>query len=190
MYYLLETDYFQKPEPFRTRCVTEAFKYQPSRWITGRMMQTPPEPMKVEFWVRGGDGLAELFLDSIPLFRDDLLAALQEAGVDNLQMCDVSLTSLEGRMVPGYHAVNVVGLVAAADLSKSHYTDTTGTGVIAVGFRKLVVDERAAANLLLFRLAESIASIVVHERVKAALDRRPFRYLGWRKLEASHRGSS
>ena len=182
MYYLLETDYFAKPGPFRTRPIKPAYGYEPSDWLRGKVMKPPSSPIQVQLWERGGGGMAEAFLDSIPIFREDLVQALSEAGVDNLQVFPAVLVPPRGEQVGTYRAVNILGLVKCADLEKSEYDDITGTGMIAMSFRKLVIDEKAARDLPLFRLAEAVASIVVHERVKAHLDTKAFRYLSWRAL--------
>lgn len=182
MYYLLDTDYFVKPVAFRTDVPDPPFRYAPSYWIRGRTMKAPPAPLRVQLWERGGNGMAEMFLDSIPLFRDDLLATLRAAGADNLEGFPVVLLDPHGAEIHGYQAVNIVGLVKCADLSKSQFDDITGTGMVAMGFRKLVIDEQAAGGTPLFRLAEAVASIIVHEQVKAAVDAKSFRYLTWRAL--------
>jgi hypothetical protein len=148
----------------------------------GRMMNMPDYPMRIELWARGGDGLAEIFLDSIPLFREDLITTLEGAGVHNLQTCPAILQTPMGTAITNYRAVNIVGTIACADLKKSQYDDITGTGMIAVGFRKLVINEAAAGGQLFFRLAEAVASIIVHEKVKNAVDQMDFKYLSWRPL--------
>lgn len=52
-------------------------------------MKEPAKPIEMELWSRrGGTGMAELFLDSIPLFREDLVDAIAEAGVDNRRPID------------------------------------------------------------------------------------------------------
>jgi hypothetical protein len=183
MYYLLETDDFREPAPYRTRSLVDDFSLDPSEWMTGHLMQMPAEPMRVELWKRGGDGMAEMFLDSIPLFRRDLVQTLQHAGVDNLQICPAILRTPDGDNLESYWAVNIVGAVACADMQKSEYNDITGTGMIAVGFRKLVIDPNRANDLVFFRLAQSVASIVVHERVKQEVDRANYKYLSWRALQ-------
>jgi hypothetical protein len=182
MYYQMETNYFAKPEPYRTRAIAPTFGFAPSYWIRGRTLKAPSAPIKVELWERGGDGLAELFLDSIPVFRNDLVELLIEAGVDNLQTFPAVLVDPKGKQIEDFKAVNIVGLVKCADLTKSQYDDITGTGMMAMGFRKLVIDEAAAAGHTFFRLAEAVASIIVHEHVKARIDEANFRYLSWRSL--------
>jgi hypothetical protein len=189
MFYLLEVNHLTKPAPYRLRSMLGDPAYEPSKWRRGAWLGLPNEPVPMELWVYGGgggDGLAELFLESIPVFRHDLLKALRDAGVDNLQTCPAILRDpsrgLERR---DYDAVNILGAVACADMRRSTYTDVTGTGLIAVAFRRLVIDEAAAQDLLFFRLAQSLGSIIVHERVKRFLDPLPFKYLQWRALGAT-----
>jgi uncharacterized protein DUF1629 len=145
-------------------------------------MKPPEETLRIELWERGGNGLAEIFLDSIPLFSDELISTLAEAGVDNIEIFAAELHGPSGQLVPGYHAVNILGLTRCADLEKSEFDDIGGTGLIAMSFRKLVIDESLAKGLLFFRLAEAVASIIVHESVKVRVDTKGFRYLSWRPL--------
>jgi len=145
----------------------------------------PQAPLRFELWEydEGQSGAAELFDDVIPLMRDDLLAALQGAGVDNLQTFPVLLADPRAnRVLENYCAVNIVGLIRCADVEKSQYDDIGGIGVITLGFRRLVIDERKAAGALFFRLAESVCSIIVHEKVKDALPPSKFPYLKFRQL--------
>lgn len=182
MYYLLEKNSFQEPRPYRTRSLVEEFGLQPSYWIEGNIMEMPTEPIKIELWERAGNGLSEIFLDSIPLFSNDLILALQKAGVDNLQTCPAILKKPNGSFISNYKAVNIVGKIACANKKSSQYNDPTGTGMIACNFRKLVIDESKAHGQLFFRLAEALSSIIVHERVKKAVDKMNFKYLNWRAL--------
>jgi hypothetical protein len=182
MYYLLETNYFAKPEPYRTDATDPPSAYEPAKWLRGRSMKPPADTLQFVLEGRRGSGLAELFLDSTPLFRTDLLAALREAGVDNIEAFAAELHPSSGQPVSGYQAVNILGLVKCADMSKSEFDDVGGTGLIAVSFRKLVIDESAAKGMLFFRLAESVASIIVHENVKDRLDTKSFKYLSWTEL--------
>jgi len=182
MYYLLEDNSFQEPRPYRTRSLVEDFGLQPSDWIEGNIMEMPAEPIRIELWERAGNGLSEIFLDSIPLFCNDLIDAFKKAGVDNLQTCSAVLIPPNGKPNTNYKAVNIIGKIACADKKRSQYNDITGTGMIACDFRKLVIDESKTYGQLFFRLAESIDSIIVHERVKIAVDKMNFKYLNWRAL--------
>ena len=181
MHYLLETDYFVEPIAYRTSSLVTEFKFKASRWITGKVMNDPKQPIKVEFWQNGGNGLAEMFHDSIPLFSKELVQALQSAGVNNLQTFPVSIVEREGLDIDQeYLAVNIVGCIKCVDMNKSEHTDIAGQQVFA--FRQLVIDETKTQGQLMFRLAESLTSIIVHEKVKTYLDKQNFKYLSFRGL--------
>lgn len=67
--------------------------------------------------------------------------------------------------------------VKAADPEKSVVYDPTNVGRDIVGFDKLVVNAEAARGLLLFRMLESASTILIHEQVKAELDREALRFV-------------
>lgn len=184
MYFLLETDYFVKPQAFRTRLTTERAGYGSTDWIAGRTLAPTQERFEIELWGEGERALAELFLDSVPLLRNDLLEVIEKSGVDNLQKFPAVLRQSGGPEVTDYSVVNIQGLVKCADLSKSKYRDTGGIGLIAMSFRKLVIDDVAAGGQLLFRLGEAASSIIVNGRVKKEVDKAQFKYLSWRPLSA------
>jgi len=83
-------------------------------------------------------------------------------------------------MVTNYKVVNVVGVVAGADLGRSVYEASDGVPLIDVSFDSLAIDEKRVAGLLLFRLAESLSAIVVHDRIKKHLLARGFDMLTFR----------
>lgn len=146
-------------------------------FMRGRRITTPvPEPL--EFTLTDAEEDAEddgfelpaMFSRGLPLLRDDLLAALREAGVTNLDAYDAVVREPDGsREYTNYKAVNVLGLVAAADLTRSKATVYDGLPLIDVEFDELVLDEEKAGGRLMFRLAEAIGSIFVHDRVRQHL---------------------
>jgi uncharacterized protein YbjT (DUF2867 family) len=90
--------------------------------------------------------------------------------VDNLDIYTAEIREeASGRVYDEYVAFNLIGKVAAADLDASTYTDTRPP-MIDGGFTSLQIDAAKARNLLLFRLAEAVNAIVVHERVKSAVE--------------------
>lgn len=148
-----------------------------SSWIKGQLIDAPvPQPL--QFTVEPDEDdrepdepgvLLEMYQDSYVLMTDRLVDALRAAGVDNLQLFDAVISDPRtGSVASNYKVVNVVGVVACADLGRSTYT-ATGTPLIDVSFDSLVIDEKRAGGLLLFRLAESLSAIIVHERVKRHL---------------------
>lgn len=108
---------------------------------------------------------------AIPVMRDDVLAALRGAGVDNIQGFDAVLVNpATGERHADYKAYNIVGVVACADMQKSELMGTSTSTMGDVDFAALVIDESKTGGALLFRLAENVSAIVVHEQVKRAID--------------------
>ncbi|MCP4444460.1 MAG: hypothetical protein GY811_03835 [Myxococcales bacterium] len=104
---------------------------------------------------------------AIPLFSDELVEALQKCGVDNLEVYNCEISDPDnGYVYKSYKAVNIIGLVAAADMGKSNATIHNGPPIIDVDFDGLVIDEEEANNHLFFGLAESTNGIMVHEKVR------------------------
>ncbi len=69
-----------------------------------------------------------------------------------------------------YLAVNIIGTIAAADMLKSVVLDDPDGPLITVIFESLVIDEAKAGGHLFFRLAESVSTVVVHEKVVRHLE--------------------
>ena len=81
-----------------------------------------------------------------------------------------------GTVYSSYKAVTLVGLIACADLGASEHV-SYGTPVVDVDFDSLVIDETRTYGALVFRLAECVTGIVVHEKVKQCLEDRGIKYL-------------
>jgi hypothetical protein len=142
-------------------------------WFRGVRFTTPiPEPLRFTLDPSAEGSLPYYFRWTIPLMHDDLIAGLREAGVDNIDVYDAVVRDDEtGEEYPDFKAVNVIGKVAAADLGASKYVDKPNP-LIAVQFDSLAIDEKKAGSLLMFRLAESVTAIVVHEKVRDVLKAR------------------
>ena len=107
------------------------------------------------------------FIGGDCLMSRRLVETLEGAGVDNLQKFEAELhDETSGEINRYFYVVNVVGLVAAADLSKSKSLPLGGGHV----FTDLTVDPSKTQGLLVFRLAESLIDIIVHERVAKAIE--------------------
>lgn len=180
MYYLLERDY-PEPEPYRTKTIGWNEDLDDGEFIVGNYLKNSyDKPFEFELWEyeKGGNGHAEFYYDTFPIMSDYLINALQEAGVNNLQLFPAILRDLKkGIERTDYKVVNVVGKIKAVDMVKSEYIDMGGTGLIAVGFKNMVIDEHKTYGSLLFRLAESITDIAIHESVKNKLEKYKFKYL-------------
>lgn len=161
------------------------------RWRKGARFSRPvPTPIEVTLKridPNAGDHGPEIpeFLESsAPIFSNDLLAAMREAGVDNLDTYEVVLVDLENQARHSTHkAVNIIGAISAADMSKSDAIINTGGPIIDVDFDRLSVDERKARGALIFRLAESTNAILVHEKLRDALLAKGFGHLAFYEPE-------
>ncbi len=148
-------------------------------------LQPPPVPIVVRTETEDLDMpnvYAELYWNPIPLMTRRLLLALRGAGVDNLQTYETTLESVQGTNPPAadhYLAVNIVGRVAAADLGKSEINPDTLERIISTDFHSLSIDESKARELLMFRLAENITAVLVHEQVKEQVERSGITSLTW-----------
>ncbi|MEO8807058.1 MAG: hypothetical protein ABI433_13340 [Burkholderiaceae bacterium] len=170
---------------------------EPDNWLKQGVTQKPQLPPDVSF-IKGshiGEALPAPMVfevdfparvdvphfigDTIPVFSDFLVKTLIAAGVSNFQTFSAVLRStVSGQEWEGFWAVNVVGLVRAAHLQKSDYdtlmeADPDGIDVPLLAFNELVLDRRKVDNLPMFRLAESPAVLLIHDRINTWIDDHP-----------------
>ena len=144
-----------------------------SPWNGGHIIEEPiVEPLVYTLDPDYPGNTLAMYSVSELLVRDDLMAALRRAGVDNLQTFRaVIVDPATGQRHEDYSAVNIVGLVAAADMAASTTMAQAEEGVPeGIGFDSLVIDVTKPGGVLMFRLAESVNAIVVHERVRKQIE--------------------
>lgn len=154
-------------------------------WALGAPFSGPlPEPIVVA--IRALDGFRgappEMNDGNMLLCSARLVDVLREAGVTNLACYPAVLRDEENAREFRYFAVNVLGLVAAADLARSKWENLDGEARMDTHFERLAVDEGALAGVLMCRLAESTGTIVVHDRVKVACERARIPRLVFRRV--------
>jgi hypothetical protein len=140
----------------------------------GRISENFPVPLVYTLGVTRKRNFKAMYDDTAyPIMRDDLIEALQAAGVDNLQLFPtILINTVTGTELINYKAFNIVGVVAAANMVKSERMPTTDSSIVDVDFASLVIDEEKAAPFRMFRLAESVNAIIVDEFVKIEVKRR------------------
>ena len=74
-------------------------------------------------------------------------------------------------------AMATADVVAAADLDASKSDPKQKDQVVSKSFDSLVVDGGKAKDLLIFRLAESITTILIEEKVKKAIEEADFKLI-------------
>ncbi|WP_188151030.1 imm11 family protein [Teredinibacter waterburyi] len=185
MYYILDDNPFTEPDSYRMRSTGWNKDMVDSEFIKGNYLTEKfDKPFEFELWEyeHNGNGMAEYFYEAFPVMSDELIQALKGAGVDNLQSYPAVLKDVSKNYIrTDYKVVNIFGTIAAADMEKSDYIDIGGMGTIAVGFKTLAIDEKKTRNALLFRLAESVTDIIIHESVKQHLESCNFKYLRYRR---------
>ncbi len=111
----------------------------------------------------------------VPFLSKHMYEVLLAAGVNNIDVYPVEISHPDGTIAPesdNYFVFNLLGAVAAVDLAKTVYDPNTQVAsMITMSFDSLAVDETKAQGHLMFRLAESLTTILVHESVKAALEK-------------------
>lgn len=137
-------------------------------WLTGEKL-VDDLPELVEYEVEAGrPGAMKPFYNlHYPLMRVDLLEALESCSVDNLQTFPAVVHDRNtGAVLQNYRAVNIVGVVSAADPDQSQRSAMSDSTMIDASYDSLAIDERKAGGLLLFRLAESVNAVIAHARVR------------------------
>lgn len=137
-------------------------------WRGGRLIkESVSTPIKIDYdSYRGFHGPpVDLWDVCLPLMSTRMADALQEAGVDNVQFFSALLTNTQTKETYDYYVFNVVGKIAAADLEKSDFESFDGR-LTDTSFFSLSIDEQKARGVLMFRLAENINALMVHESVR------------------------
>lgn len=169
MYYHLDVDY---------EVQNVLIKAEPgvpvSQLIRGRSLAaaTPPAfrfTRTVDEGVNGSKEAPVMFsyFPNVSLMERRLVEVVQDAGVDNLEVFPAVIRDAEtGEEIHDYVAVNVLGLVACADMALSEADPIADV----YAFDNLVIDPDKVQDLLMFRLAESQIEIIVEEQVAAAIE--------------------
>lgn len=119
-----------------------------------------------------------------PLMSADFFVALQACGIDNLEAYPAELREAgDGKPLPGaWVAVNVVGLLSAADLEAS--TIASRRRGCEVVFDRLVIDADRARGARMFRLAEDPTHVWVDAPLRTQLATAGFPHLRfWRPTQ-------
>ena len=92
------------------------------------------------------------------------------------------LRSDDGKVrIEGFKAFNLIGLVAAADLSASRFAPENPSRHLDASFDGLVLDPERIGGLLMFRLAEFSSAVIVHRSVQAAIEQAGIKRISFRK---------
>jgi hypothetical protein len=166
------------PEDQDRTSISKIPKFDEVSWISGKQFKFEiPIPIELELDPENQGIMMPMYDKGILLFSDVMIEALRDAGVDNFDCYDVVIWDpITKRKFQEYKAVNIIGVISCADLTKSKYS-MHDTPSIDVDFDSLVIDETKTHGALMFRLAECVTGIVVHEKVKEVLLEKGIKHL-------------
>ena len=153
--------------------VSRASEWNGPPWMTGERIIGPvPSPFVFRLDQQYPGKMKPMYEGTILLMRDDLLVAMHDAGVDNLQIFPAAIQDEAHDLVyEDYKAVNIVGKISCANMEESELMDPDDENeLVDVDFESLVIDEEKAGGALLFRLAEAVNAIIVHVSVRKRIE--------------------
>lgn len=146
-------------------------------FIAGRIIGEPlSEPLVFEVDFPSDVEIPHFIGDYIPVFSDFLVKILRSGGVDNFQVFPALLQNPEtGQEWSGFWAFNAIGLVPAANRELSEGTilmegDEEGVEIPLIAFNKIVLDKAKTYGFLMFRLAESPKTLIIHHKIEEHID--------------------
>lgn len=133
-------------------------------FIHGQMITMPVEnPMVLTTNAKAGDTMIDFQDGSFPVMSKRFLDLIKASGVDNLQTFPVIIKSEKDDTIwENYFIVNILGMIACADLSRSNYHEIM-PGFYS--FNELAIHAEKANDTLLFRLQEDPTTIIMHRSV-------------------------
>jgi hypothetical protein len=134
-------------------------------------LRPPQEPIQLTIDPDYETGpLPSFAREPVPVMSGKLLSVLRSSGVDNMDAYRAEIRYADGRLASTDHFVfNLLGVAKAADLAKSQYDSNQPDRLISMAFDSVTIDPGKARGLLMFRMAENITTIIVHERIKQAI---------------------
>ncbi|MBN1186640.1 MAG: hypothetical protein JXR90_15420 [Spirochaetes bacterium] len=153
-------------------------------WTMGVMYRREvPQPLICNLNPKRGPKLRDLYLIDIPLFSNRFVKLLEDNGVSNLQCFNGGVREPDGTLHDNYKAVNIVGLIACADLEKSEYI--SGSEPPIMEFTKLVIDEAKIGEHEFFRVQENSLYILVSESLKNVIEQSDLKGFSLTPIESS-----
>jgi hypothetical protein len=150
-------------------------------WMLARPFSVAiSEPVEAVVNAENETGVLLPFYNTPQIMREDVYDAVRSAGVDNVDVYKALVKREDGSVfAENYLAYNILGALKAVDLGKSQFAPENPSRMMDASIEKLTVDESQVGNLLMFRLAESLRTIVVHESVKTAVEARGIAHIAF-----------
>ncbi len=158
---------YKRDHPLRSWASGNRFSADPAAPAQNRV---PPQPVRAEIKPGYAGIMAEFWANPVPLMTKRLHKAMISTGIDNLDVYEAEILDPQTKTANhDYVAFNIVGKISAADLKKSQVDPGNTAQMISMDLNSVSLNPGATKGALLFRLAESVNAIVVHQQVKDSL---------------------
>lgn len=136
------------------------------------------EPVVVEIQNRYLKAELMPYFQSEPVMSNEFYQSLVDCGVNNLMAYDCILQSEDGKIQhKGFKAVNIIGVIQAAGKDTEFRGESR---LMDASIDKLDIDAHKTGGALMFRLAENLSKVIVHEKVKKHLESKNFPFIVFR----------
>lgn len=171
-YYQIEPDIYALYGLHSSSPIPEGVNFHAGRLIT----TTLPSPLSFYVGHPPGQHPGHFLANEIPVISSLFLQVIEEAGIGNIQIFPAHLYNRKtGQEWTDYYALNVIGVVDAADLSASTY-DTIMPGNDSVPplleFETLIFSRTRTMDLGMFRIPQNRTMLFVHGRIIELLKKR------------------
>jgi len=142
-------------------------------WQTGnRFEENIATPITIEATPhRGYKGPPHDYFDSTFSFMSpSLLKVLKACGVDNVDTYPAIVTYRTSGEKHSVFAFNLLGLISAVVAENSNLVSSDGDFKMDTSIEGFEVDLSKARNVGMFRLAENCGTVLVHQRIKNAIE--------------------
>lgn len=172
MYFLWE----YKSENIKSffRCGIEQFVgWTDIDWITGSVTLVKI-PERITYYCEN-----DLFPEDFPmtggsqfLISSKIKQVFEAHNVTCVNYYDSCLVQPNGNIIEGYKTTIIKKIINCVDLGKSNYFNLGVDGIDILSFSKVVlINEKIPKEVLLFRLGESPATLLIHKKLKEALEK-------------------
>lgn len=179
-YYILSAE---NPERMLLSGMPKPTDKREDRWLKGSPFKNPLKQDPIVVTILAGNEHSDLmpYFGAEPVMSNEFYQSLVDAGVDNLDAYDCILRSEDGSVeYTGFKAVNIIGVISATGEGTAFTGDSR---LIDAGMDQVAIDANKTYGALMFRLAENVSTVVVHERVKRHIEKKGFPSIVFREPE-------
>jgi len=143
-------------------------------WMLGRRFRgRVTEPVEAVIKDDFDEGVLLPFYTTPQIMTRELCETIRDAGVDNLDVYDAIVSREDGTIVSrDYVAFNVLGVVRRPKSSGTSFDPSNPERIADTRIETLDYAQDGPGELLMFRLCECLGSVVVHQKVKEAIEAR------------------